>query len=173
MDSQRLARHIAELCKAFKVKLVVRAGMSPDRAGAGISPKGKHFIRVYPIIDECTYAAALHELGHCVDPRGMLHHEHTPLKCEHCGAACRVPPTGIFAMRCRHCKRRFHPWVVLNHLRQPASLRDVHLRIEVEEAAWAWAKHFALEWTPNMQRTMDMTFETYQRWAQRFLPRRS
>lgn len=32
------------------------------------------YIRIAPVIDESTYAVALHELGHCLAPLGRVHH---------------------------------------------------------------------------------------------------
>lgn len=75
-----LARHIDELCRAFDIHLSVRANMPPDAAGAGVvRGSTRRAILIAPVIDESTYAAALHEIGHCVAPMGMITAEHGSL----------------------------------------------------------------------------------------------
>lgn len=44
---------------------------------------------------------------------------------------------------------------------QPACTRDMRLQLDTETAAWDWAKHHALAWTPLMARVRAMTFRTY------------
>jgi hypothetical protein len=97
-----LARHINDLAKAFHVRLDVQRGMPLEFSGAGYRiivcpqcesknsirragtircgrckhPLGTHDIFqtiLIPIItDEATYAAAMHELGHCLHPTGRV-----------------------------------------------------------------------------------------------------
>lgn len=45
-------------------------------------------------------------------------------------------------------------------LGRPARARHA-LTLEEEEAAWDWAAHHALVWTPLMQSVREMTFATY------------
>ena len=76
----RYAAHITALAAAFKVHLAVCATMRPDEAGAGINKADKDLprerqrlmIKIYPVIDDTTYAVALHELGHCAHAVGSL-----------------------------------------------------------------------------------------------------
>jgi len=73
---KRMARHIADLAKAFNVDLVVRPDMSPDKAGAGFHRStGQKLIRIAPVTEETTYIVAMHELGHCLSPMGQLREE--------------------------------------------------------------------------------------------------
>lgn len=74
----RLARHIEELCRAFGVVLNVVPGLPPDAGGAGymVGDTSRLAIQVAPVIDDSTYAVALHELGHCLSPLGMINHIH-------------------------------------------------------------------------------------------------
>lgn len=81
--NQRYAQHIAQLGAAFGVFVQVKS-MAPDGAGAGsalvgiMTPDGPTDVQrvkaivIAPVIDETTYAVALHELGHCLHPLGML-----------------------------------------------------------------------------------------------------
>jgi hypothetical protein len=49
--------------------------MDPASAGAGFveGRPDKKVIQIAAVIDDSTYAVALHELGHCLHPLGMLH----------------------------------------------------------------------------------------------------
>lgn len=74
---QNYVDHVFALARAFNVRVVMKLDLSPDAAGAGIINNNidRKFILIAPIIDETTYAVALHELGHCVHPTGMLYTE--------------------------------------------------------------------------------------------------
>lgn len=52
----------------------------------------------------------------------------------------------------------------LAHQRQRAtSIEQAHrLRLEAEDAAWAWAKHYALDWTPAMDALRVWAYGTYE-----------
>jgi hypothetical protein len=74
----RYAQHVTDLAHAFEVRLFVHRRMSPSGAGAGFVTIGGietlvKRIDIAPVTDEATYAVALHELGHCLHPLGMLH----------------------------------------------------------------------------------------------------
>lgn len=72
----RYAQHICELCSAFCVRMLLK-DMAPDLAAAGhlhSDPNDKCIV-IARVIDDTTYAVALHELGHCVHPLGMLYLE--------------------------------------------------------------------------------------------------
>lgn len=82
------ARHITELAAAFNVHIVPIDRARPDAAGAGeatvryrrsrrgpIRNARVKFIAVAPVIDETTYAVALHELGHVVHPLGTVNRQ--------------------------------------------------------------------------------------------------
>lgn len=42
-----------------------------------------------------------------------------------------------------------------------ASAQSMRLCIHSEEAAWAWAEHYALDWTPTMEHLRGITLGTY------------
>lgn len=65
-----LAAHVAALARAFNVHLEVHEGLSPSGAFAATTTCGKRCVIIHPVIDESTYAVALHELGHQVAPCG-------------------------------------------------------------------------------------------------------
>lgn len=67
----RYARHITDLAAAFHVRLIVRADMPPHFAVA-LSRVNEKAVLIAPVIDETTYAVALHELGHHLHPTGTL-----------------------------------------------------------------------------------------------------
>jgi hypothetical protein len=131
----RFAQHIRDLGRAFNVHIKVKRDLAPDDAGAGdmmCALTGRILgvgILIAPVIDETTYAVALHELGHCLSPLGRLRN----------AAGSRT-------------------WRTTGQL---ASLRDMRLQLEEERAAWAWARHYALEWTDLMTTIESFGLKTY------------
>lgn len=100
------AKHISELAARFHVRLNVERDMPPEAASsaiivhrcpncgrgnrlrtAGVSRCGacKHplgniiqtrVVNIAPVLDETTYAVALHELGHALHPTGRVRDSH-------------------------------------------------------------------------------------------------
>lgn len=86
---ERLAQHIRDLAAAFHIELHEDPTRRPDQASAQHllagtalnlahevvklpgAPESRH-VQCHPIIDESTYAVALHELGHHLAPNGMM-----------------------------------------------------------------------------------------------------
>jgi hypothetical protein len=66
----RLRQHALDLANTFGVVLIEEKRMRPDDAAA-VDMGPLRLVFVAPIIDETTYAVALHELGHLIDPMGM------------------------------------------------------------------------------------------------------
>lgn len=137
---KKFALHIMELAAAFKVRLIVVPDLPPERATSGVLRNELDgtmttAIKIAPVMDETTYAVALHELGHSIDPLGHVTHVEGSLTMRN---------TGMLA-----------------------SIRDVRLRIEAERAAWAWARHYALEWTDVMSMVETMAMRTYVKHAAR------
>lgn len=153
------AEHVQQLADRFNVRLDIRPGMSitaaamgwvgvicpkckrtnrltvpnqPIRCGACKEPLGifpvTQYVQVPPVTNDKVYAAALHELGHCVAPLGTLFH---------------------------HFSQQYRS------TRQCYDMRDARLVIEVERAAWDWARHYALDWTPTMEQVRVTAFGTY------------
>ena len=76
MTNNDRARHITELASAFGVALVIDTANHMETSAAGIERHTKQrMVKIAPVADDCSYAVALHELGHCLHPLGMLHHE--------------------------------------------------------------------------------------------------
>lgn len=79
-NSAELTAHVLALGVAFQVQVVIDPDLAPHDAAAGYlsedadlpGPQRRKSIRVAPITDETTYAVALHELGHCLSPTGMI-----------------------------------------------------------------------------------------------------
>lgn len=63
----RYAQHVLDLAAAFKVTVHISPNLRPEQAGA--NPRIRA-IAISPIVDETTYAVALHEMGHLVNPLG-------------------------------------------------------------------------------------------------------
>lgn len=106
---EALRRHAHQIARAFNATLVECAELRPEDAAAS---NGHRVAICAPIIDETTYAVALHEIGHLAAPSGDLHGTHG-------------------------------------------------LTIEAERAAWEWAEHYALDWTPAMAALREWAFSTY------------
>lgn len=83
--AERYARHVSDLCAAFHILIHPAAPDAPQDAISGavkIPPNVKamlesygvphreqlDFIRIVPVINETTYAVALHEIGHILAP---------------------------------------------------------------------------------------------------------
>jgi len=109
-----LRAHAVDLAKAFNVRLIESTQLQPEEA-VGLSRL--RVALVSTIIDETTYAVALHEMGHLASPTGVLRH---------------------------------------------ASTGDLgNLMRAEEDAAWTWARHYALEWTPVMDAVARWAEATY------------
>jgi len=111
-----LQRHAQDLAAAFKLRLIECAQLKPDEALALKLYGGLAFVS--PIVDETTYAVALHELGHLVAPTGALR------------------AAGVVGDR-------------------------ANLKRDEEDAAWTWARHYALTWTPVMDALAHWAEGTY------------
>lgn len=73
-----LAKHVRDLANAFNVILMESEGIKPEEGAAVhlINPTATdqrmNIVQIHPVVDETTYAIALHELGHCVHALGCL-----------------------------------------------------------------------------------------------------
>ena len=114
--TEQLGKHARDLAVAFHVRLIEDARIRPEEALS--LPEPRKIALVSPILDETTYAVALHEMGHLLAPSGIL----------------RTVVEG-----------------------NPKNL----MRLE-EDAAWQWAKHYALDWTPAMDALATWAEGTYQ-----------
>jgi hypothetical protein len=114
-DTPELQQHAQALATAFGLRLIETPQLRPDEAFA--LPHLKLAL-VSTIVDDTTYAVALHELGHLAAPTGAI----------------RGAVEG-----------------------DRASLQRVE-----EDAAWAWARHYALHWTDVMDRVARWAEGTYQ-----------
>ena len=112
--TERLGAHARELAAAFDVVLIEDRRVKPEDA-FGVNQR--RIAVVSPIVDETTYAVALHELGHLLSPTGAV----------------RAVAAG--------------------------NVRNL-MRIE-EDAAWTWARHYALDWTPTMDALASWAESTY------------
>lgn len=139
MTPQEMTDHVESLCKAFDV-LFKWHHKAPDHARAGLLQRrvGTKKVVILPrIIDESGYAVALHEVGHCLAPNGMMWEQKS--KAGRMGGDYRIFWTDS----------------------------DWRLVLEEERAAWVWAAHYALMWTPLMSTVRKMAFATYRNNARR------
>jgi hypothetical protein len=60
-DMQQFIDHIAQICEANEIVCQFNDGKDPDAAWGSYWARE---IEVSPITDECSYATALHEIGH-------------------------------------------------------------------------------------------------------------
>ena len=118
-----LQAHAHDIAQAFDVRLVECAALQPHEAFA--HPRLRAAF-VGTIVDETTYAVALHEVGHLASPTGVLR------------------------------------TVVDGDTR--------NLSLDEEDAAWHWARHYALVWTPVMDAVAHWAEGTYQAAAKSAAP---
>lgn len=109
-----LQAHARALAAAFDIRLIEAPALKPEEA---LALSRWRVALCHPVIDDTTYAVALHEMGHLASPTGVL----------------RTVATGD----------------------QSRLMRDE------EDAAWAWARHYALVWTPAMQAVAAWAEGTY------------
>lgn len=83
MTPEDMAKHVVEICRAFKIELVIDEAMPMERARAmnWVTLSGRITRRrlvISTITNDCEYAVVLHELGHSLAPdgRGVGPHEH-------------------------------------------------------------------------------------------------
>jgi hypothetical protein len=69
MKPEDLAPHARALAVAFEIRLIEDSGLKTEQGGAAAEQR---VVIVAPIVDEATYAVALHEMGHLVAPLGFL-----------------------------------------------------------------------------------------------------
>ena len=111
----QLEQHARDLAAAFKVRLVMDAQVQPHEAFA--LPQ-RRLVVMSRIVDDTTYAVALHEMGHVCAALGVV--------------------DGLVDG-------------------DPQRLRQLE-----EDAAWTWAAHHALIWTPAMDAVAAWAEGTYQ-----------
>lgn len=75
----RYAKHVQDLADAFHIALLIAPELPPHAAAAGpvafvLADETIHVnaVIIAPVIDESTYAVALHELGHHLAPLGRV-----------------------------------------------------------------------------------------------------
>lgn len=72
---QELARHVEDLSSALKIALLdVVPGQVPEAGVSFVLSRygGQSAVIIAPVVDEATYAIALHEMGHCLSPTGSV-----------------------------------------------------------------------------------------------------
>jgi len=70
-----LQRHAYELAAGFDVLLIENPNLKPEEA-FGVPPE--RAVVCAPIVDETTYAVALHEIGHVASPTGFVRDPKAP-----------------------------------------------------------------------------------------------
>jgi hypothetical protein len=113
-DPRQYTRHVHGLAGAFNVSLL-ELDVPPEMAGAKVAERQ---VLCRPVVDETSYAVAMHELGHILAPSGAL----------------RVA-TG--------------------------DADNWELKMAEEEAAWEWAEHYVLDWTPAMEQVKALSLGSY------------
>lgn len=75
MTPEAFAKHVIELADAFGVMVRTIDRGEDSRASLGVAMDGQVVIKaveIAPVVDETTYAIALHELGHLCAPNGSI-----------------------------------------------------------------------------------------------------
>lgn len=140
-QNERYGAHALQLARAFRVEVRwLPKAVAPENAGMGRKPDGSPFVLVPRVIDETTYAVFMHEMGHALHPAGEL--------------------TGL-------CSKAYRDSIKTGQKRF-SDLRDVKLCLESERNAWAWAKQYAIEWTPAMDAVRLYAIKSYQSTASYF-----
>lgn len=140
MTSSDMLVHAMGLANAFKIHLVVDPLLDPRKSfsrhlSTGVDGPQRSGIVIAPVVDDKTYAAALHELGHCVDPLGHID------------------------------SSEFSDAYQTSLGQNISTLSDYRLILVMEDAAWKWAHAFALQWTPAMTQVEKWSKSTYNRRA--------
>jgi hypothetical protein len=72
---EELAEHVRQLSEAFGVPIVFTKEVGDNGYTMALQVPGSPLrcsVITQPVTDECTYAIALHELGHAVEPLGVI-----------------------------------------------------------------------------------------------------
>lgn len=164
----RFAAHINELAAAFKVHLVIDKDMHPAAAGAG------------NIVMQCLLCGQKNRI-----PRVGI------ARCGRCKCALgrfdmvdavKIAPVdgdATYAVALHELGHRVMPLgslrsemsATMQATHQVSTIRDVVLQLEQERAAWTWAHHHALEWTPIMTAVEQNGIASYEVHARRILGR--
>lgn len=146
-DVAQLEQHIRDLADAFSIVLVFDANCKPEQAysldgsylpedvrKACLLKEDDKIVLCRPIMDETSYAVALHEIGHAVHPLGRV------LKAVQSQLAKGSDTT--------HPRERH---------------RIAGLSLDQEYAAWEWAHANALYWSSAMQQVENFAIGTYEK----------
>lgn len=137
-----LKQHVRDLCRAFNVELVVKKKMAPHEAHTGR-------IRLpMGVVDFICIAPVTEEATYAVALHELGH---------------RLSPLG--SMKTHQGSLAFR------QTGRFSTRRDVLLEVEEETAAWEWAEHYALEWTPVMDYVKNISLGSYRAVAQRIIGR--
>jgi len=71
---EAMAQHVTDLCKAFNIVAEVRPDMKPEQASSGHLLGTVPYVKIPPVVDDTSYAVALHEIGHMLAPLGSFRH---------------------------------------------------------------------------------------------------
>lgn len=130
MNQSQYDAHIDELCKTHNIRRF-RCGHdgAPDAPAAHPSER---MIALDPLLTNNDYIAALHEIGHVVDPDAFnpIDGEVTILYLQSVGASVRS---------------------------------DHEIAVRDEEAAWAWARNHAREWSLESEAFVARVLESYKK----------
>jgi len=133
-EIKKLAKHVEDLAQAFNVELLLTKFVKRERAGA---IRFGRFRRLKGVV---AYPVT-DETSYAVVLHELGHH------CAPLGFVryeLHVKKPGPFASR-------------------EEVVRYVNLMLDEERAAWDWARHYALYWTPAMMQVEQMTYGTYEK----------
>jgi hypothetical protein len=143
MTVVQYVEHAYALAHAFHVQLVLARDVDPGKAGADVRAKSKK----QPVEVKTVYAKTItDDTSYIV----VLH------EMGHCCA-----PLGAL----QHQLNLTAPGA---NSTWDDAFRYLDVQIESEEAAWTWARHYALEWTVGMEQVEQQAMGTYLNARERF-----
>ena len=135
LTTTNLARHVVQLADAFSIHIhIIEKAVD---AGAGHVSTDRHL----PLDDQrkvIMCAPVTCEITYAIALHEMGH---------------LLAPLGQVTLSQASMQMRF--------TQEPTTLRDVKLQLQEEEAAWEWARYYALEWTPRMLAIQRASFGKY------------
>lgn len=136
MTSVQYTEHAYALAAAFHVRLVLLRGVSPSTAAADVREKTKK----NSVEIKTVYAKLItDDTSYIVVLHEMGH--------------CLAPLGALTRLLNLTEPHKCSTWQEL--------FRYVDTQIESEEAAWEWARHYALEWTVGMEQVKLQSMDTY------------
>lgn len=74
--AKELQEHVQQIAKAFHIALIEDVNVLQEQGTSAhmLTPgeETRRLVIIHPVVDETSYAVAMHELGHCLHPNGLI-----------------------------------------------------------------------------------------------------